>query len=82
MLKITRTWNSVCAVASMRHALSLAQDYARRRRAFGATLAEQPLHRETLADLEAVAAGASLLTFFVIELLGREEAGLLDADGT
>src|SRR5690242_7227402 len=46
MLKITRTWNSVCAVASMRHALALAQDYALRRRAFGLTLAEQPLHRE------------------------------------
>jgi acyl-CoA dehydrogenase len=82
MLKITRTWNSVCAVASMRHALALAQDYAGRRRAFGSTLAEQPLHRETLADLEAVAAGAFLLTFFVIELLGRDEAGLLDDDET
>ena len=80
MLKITRTWNSVCAVAAMRHALALAQDYAARRRAFGATLAEQPLHRETLAELEAHAAGAFLLTFFVIELLGREEAGRLDDD--
>jgi acyl-CoA dehydrogenase len=80
MLKITRTWNSVCAVASMQHALDLAHDYARRRRAFGAPLAEQPLHRETLADLEAVAAGAFLLTFLVIELLGREEAGLLDEE--
>lgn len=82
MLKITRTWNSVCAVASMRHALALAQDYARRRRAFGAALAEQPLHRETLAELEAEAAGSFLLTFFVIELLGREDAGLLDEDGS
>jgi alkylation response protein AidB-like acyl-CoA dehydrogenase len=80
MLKITRTWNSVCAIASMRHALELAQAYARRRRAFGASLAELPLHRETLADLEAATAGAFLLTFFVIELLGREEAGLLDED--
>jgi acyl-CoA dehydrogenase len=80
MLKITRTWNSVCAASSMRHALMLAQDYAHRRRAFGATLAEQPLHRETLADLEAVAAAAFLLTFFVVELLGREEAGALDEE--
>ena len=80
MLKITRTWNSVCAVAAMRHALDLAKDYAHRRRAFGAALAEQPLHCETLADLEAEAAGAFLLTFFVIELLGREESGLLDEE--
>ncbi|MDE2262743.1 MAG: acyl-CoA dehydrogenase family protein [Gammaproteobacteria bacterium] len=81
VLKITRTWNSVCAAASMRHALALANDYAARRRAFGATLAEQPLHRETLADLEAETAAAFLLTFFVVELLGREEAGQLDEDG-
>lgn len=80
MLRITRTWNSVCAVASMRHGLALAEDYARRRRAFGAALADQPLHRETLAELEAQTAGAFLLTFFLIELLGREEAGLSDED--
>jgi acyl-CoA dehydrogenase len=80
MLKTTRVWNSVCAVAAMRHALALAQDYAQRRQAFGARLAELPLHRETLADLEAVAAGAFLLTFFVIELMGREDAGLLDEE--
>jgi len=29
----------------------LARDFARRRRAFGRTLVEHPLHRETLADL-------------------------------
>lgn len=80
MLKITRTWNSVCAVAFMRHGLCLAQDYAQRRRAFGAALADQPLHRETLAELQAETAGAFLLTFFLVELLGREEAGLLDED--
>jgi alkylation response protein AidB-like acyl-CoA dehydrogenase len=77
MLKITRTWNSVCAVASMRHGLALAQDYAARRRAFGARLTDQPLHRETLAELEAHTAAAFLLTFFLVELLGREEAALL-----
>ncbi|MGH8316669.1 MAG: acyl-CoA dehydrogenase family protein [Steroidobacteraceae bacterium] len=82
MLKITRSWNSVCAAACMRHGLALAQDYAQRRRAFGAALAAQPLHRETLAELEAETAGAFLLTFFVIELLGHEEAGLLDEDET
>lgn len=81
MLKITRTWNSVCAVAFMRHGLSLARDFARRRRAFGAPLADQPLHRETLAELEAHTAGAFLLTFCLIELLGREESGELDDDG-
>jgi acyl-CoA dehydrogenase len=80
MLKITRTWNSVCAAAFMRHALALAKDYARRRLVFGAPLAQQPLHADTLAELEAEAAGAFLLTFDLIEILGREEAGLLDED--
>jgi hypothetical protein len=64
----------------MRHGLALAEDYARRRVAFGAPLAEQPLHRETLADLQAETAGATLLTFLLVELLGHDEAGALDAD--
>jgi acyl-CoA dehydrogenase len=75
MLRITRTWNSVCAASFMRHALRLATDYARRRTAFGAPLAALPLHRETLADMEAECAAAFLLTFWLIELLGRAEAG-------
>ena len=81
MLRITRTWNSVCAASFMRHALALADDYAARRIAFGAPLAELPLHRETLADLHAECAGATLLAFLLVELLGHEEAGELDADG-
>jgi hypothetical protein len=80
MLKISRTWNSVCAAAFMRHGFALAEDYARRRRAFGALLAEQPLHHETLANLAAETAGGFLLTFFLVELLGRDEAGLLDEE--
>jgi acyl-CoA dehydrogenase len=80
MLRITRTWNSICAVAFMRHGLDLAKDYARRRRAFAAALADQPLHRETLAELEAETSAAFLLTFFLVELLGRQEAGVLEED--
>ncbi|HYM29056.1 MAG TPA: acyl-CoA dehydrogenase family protein, partial [Steroidobacteraceae bacterium] len=80
MLKITRTWNSVAAAAFMRHGHRLAADYAGRRIAFGAPLAAQPLHRATLADLEAECAGAMLLAFQQAELLGCEEAGLLDED--
>jgi len=75
MLSITRTWNAVCAVGGMRHALSLAKDYARRRVAFGAPLADKPLHVDTLAWLEAEYEGAFLLTFRAVELLGKEETG-------
>ena len=53
MLNVTRTWNGICAVASMARALALARDYAARREAFGRPLIEQPLHARTLADMQA-----------------------------
>jgi acyl-CoA dehydrogenase len=81
MLNVTRTWNAMSAVALMRRGLALAEDYARRRSAFGATLAEQPLHADTLAGLRAEWMGALHLTFRVVELLGAQEAGELDDGG-
>ena len=75
MLTITRMWNAVGAVAGMRRALALARDYAGRRVAFGAPLAEKALHLETLADLQAVFEGAFHLAFRVVELVGRDEVG-------
>jgi acyl-CoA dehydrogenase len=76
MLAITRTWNAICAVSGMRRAIALAKDYARRRLAFGAPLARKPLHVDTLAALEAEYAGAFLLAFRQVELLGRQEHGV------
>jgi acyl-CoA dehydrogenase len=81
MLNLTRTWNAVCAAASLRRGLALARDYAQRRVAFGAPLAEQPLHPEKLGDLAAEQEAAFLLTFHAVEQLGRQEAGELDAAG-
>ncbi|MFO1408277.1 MAG: acyl-CoA dehydrogenase family protein [Steroidobacteraceae bacterium] len=78
MLVITRTWNSVCAVSFMRRGLALARSYAGRREAFGAPLAEQPLHQDTLAAVEAETWGAFLLAFLLVELLGRQERGEID----
>ena len=75
MLNVTRTWNAVSAVALARRGLALARDYAGKRVAFGAPLAEKPLHLDTLAGLEAEFQGALHLTFFTAELMGREEAG-------
>lgn len=75
VLNITRTWNAICAVASMARAITLAQDYARRRHAFGRPLIEQPLHAHTLADMQAEFAGAFALAFEVADLLGRVEHG-------
>ena len=75
MLNVTRTWNAVCAVASMARALALACDYAVRREAFGRPLIEQPLHAQTLACMRAEFEGAFALAFEVAQLLGRVEQG-------
>ncbi|HET6804029.1 MAG TPA: acyl-CoA dehydrogenase family protein [Frateuria sp.] len=75
MLNVTRTWNAVCAVASMARALALACDYAARRECFGRTLIEQPLHAQTLADMRAEFEGAFALAFEVVQLLGCVEQG-------
>jgi acyl-CoA dehydrogenase len=80
MLHLTRTWNSVMAVATMRRGLALARDYAKRREAFGALLARQPLHIDTLAGLQAESEAAFHLSFFLVELIGRDEAGDISAE--
>ncbi|MEZ4362492.1 MAG: acyl-CoA dehydrogenase family protein [Kofleriaceae bacterium] len=79
MLSVTRTWNAVGAVTAMRRGLSLARDYAGRRRAFGSLLSDKPLHADTIAGLEAEYAGAFLLAFRAVQLLGRAEVGQADA---
>ena len=75
VLNTTRTWNAIAAVSYMRRGLALARAYARGRVAFGAPLADKPLHADTLAGLQAEFEAAFHLAFFVVELLGRSEAG-------
>jgi hypothetical protein len=62
----------------MARGLALARDYAKKRVAFKAPLAEKPLHVDTLAGLAAEHWGAVQLAFFVAELIGRDENGALD----
>jgi hypothetical protein len=57
----------------MRRGLALARDYASRRIAFGAPLAEKPLHLDTLAGLQAELEAAFHFSMFVAELQGRAE---------
>jgi alkylation response protein AidB-like acyl-CoA dehydrogenase len=76
MLNITRTWNAVMSVAFMRRAVALSRDYARRRVAFGARLADKPLHLDTLAALAAETEAALQLAFAVVGILGRLERGV------
>jgi alkylation response protein AidB-like acyl-CoA dehydrogenase len=79
MLNVTRTWNAIAAASGMHRGLALARDYAQKRVAFGAPLAEKPLHADTLAGIQAELEAAFHLTFRCVELLGREEAGVLSA---
>lgn len=81
VLNVTRTWNSVSAVSYMRRGLALARDYAKKRVAFGAPLAEKPLHVDTLAGLQAEYEAGFHLAFCAVELLGRDESDGLDAAG-
>ena len=80
LLNITRLWNGISAVALMRRGVALASDYARKRIAFGAALAEKPLHLDTLASIEAEAEAAFHLAFYVAELTGRSETGEISDD--
>lgn len=78
MLSVTRTWNAITATAYLRRGLALARDYAQKREAFGDVIIEHPLHRETLADLQAQHEGMLHLSFRLAELLGRRETGTAD----
>jgi hypothetical protein len=80
VLNVTRLWNTISALATMRRCLALATDYARRRIAFGKPLIEQPLHAATLASLHAEFAAAFELGFFVVALQGRVECGIASDD--
>jgi putative acyl-CoA dehydrogenase len=75
VLNITRLYNASSAVGYMRRGLALAQDYAGKRKAFGKLLMEQPLHQETLAELDAEYLGALHLTLHLSVLLGKSETG-------
>ena len=80
ILNITRIYNSICAISHMRRALDLAWSYSKKRKAFGAMLIDQPLHKKTLLDMEKDFADSFRLTFYVVELLGKEEVGTASED--
>jgi len=73
LLNVTRTWNAISALASHRHGIALARDFARRRIAFGAPLSEKPLHLDTLSEMESTFQASFQLTFELVRLLGRDE---------
>jgi alkylation response protein AidB-like acyl-CoA dehydrogenase len=78
VLQVTRLWNSVGALATMRRCIALVRDYAQRRVVFGRPLIEQPLYADLLASLQAEFEAAFHFVFHVTELLGRMQAGQAD----
>ena len=73
LLNITRLWNGISAAALMRRSVALALDYSSKRIAFGAPLAEKPLHVDTLLGMQAESEAAFHLAFLVAELTGKAE---------
>jgi putative acyl-CoA dehydrogenase len=79
VLNITRIYNSICALGHMRRGLDLIQDYSKKRKAFGKLLIDHPLHALTLSQLETEFHRCFLFSFYVAELLGKEEVGEISA---
>ena len=80
MLNVTRTWNAMGATWGLRRAVALCRDYAGRRHAFGALLADKPLHVDTIAGMAAEQEAAFHLAFRSAELLGRLEGSSASGD--
>jgi len=80
LINVTRLYNTVCAVSSLRRGVALARDFASRRHVFGRPLAQQPLHLTTLAALEVELHGSTVLEMHCASLLGAEDCGEASAD--
>eukprot|EP00088_Acartia_fossae_P033683 TRINITY_DN34511_c0_g1_i2.p1 TRINITY_DN34511_c0_g1~~TRINITY_DN34511_c0_g1_i2.p1 ORF type:complete len:627 (-),score=103.98 TRINITY_DN34511_c0_g1_i2:156-2036(-) len=77
MLTISRLHNSISSAAAMRKIVSLARDYAVKRTAFGRSVADQPLHMQTLARMEVDTRGSSVLVFDLARQLGLHDNGCI-----
>lgn len=73
LLNVTRVYNSVCAVSSMRRMIVLAEEYAKHRVAFGKSLEEHPLHAKTLFEMSAIENACLLFVLEVAVLQGQVE---------
>jgi putative acyl-CoA dehydrogenase len=73
LLNVTRVYNSICATSQMRRGLDLLHSYSDKRVAFGKKIKDQPLHAQTLLELEATWARSFKFVMHISELLGKEE---------
>ena len=75
MLGITRLHNIINSVGYQRKMTSLAQDYSKRRVAFGKPIATHPLHIRTLAQMEVETRGNTVLMIDLARQQGLEDSG-------
>ncbi|MEV0251274.1 acyl-CoA dehydrogenase family protein [Nocardia sp. NPDC050712] len=80
MVNLTRLDCTLGAATAMRTGVAQAAHHAAHRRAFGASLSEQPLMRNVLADLAIEAEGASTVALWLADLTDRAVAGADGAD--
>lgn len=82
LLNIARFYNTGAAVSGIRRAVALARAYAAKREAYGHKLDALPLHRETLADMQATYAASAAVAARFADLLGKSEASTATEDET
>ncbi|KAH8556106.1 acyl-CoA dehydrogenase/oxidase C-terminal [Umbelopsis sp. PMI_123] len=75
ILNITRIYSVAGTLAGVSASLGIAKDFARKREAFGKTISMQPLHIETMVQLELVFRVLAQMCFYECLLLGRIECG-------
>lgn len=82
LFNITRIHTLISSCATSATLLSLMKDFAKKRQVFGKLLDQQPLHLQTLADLEVQHRGLCALLVDVAALLGRSETENSDSDAS
>jgi putative acyl-CoA dehydrogenase len=73
LFNLTRIHNATAAAAGMRRIIAAARDYAPRRTALGASLADNALHLQTIAEMETHCRAAVLMLMDSVLLLGETE---------
>ncbi|MFI9403675.1 acyl-CoA dehydrogenase family protein [Nocardia sp. NPDC052316] len=80
MVNLTRLDCTIGTATAMRTGVAAAAHHAAHRSAFGATLADQPLMRNVLADLAIEAEAATTVALWLADLTDRATAGVDGAD--
>ena len=75
VINTSRIFNAVGTTAIARRASYVAHSYARHRQAFGGSILQYPMVKETLADMRAETLGTLSGTFYLVQLMDRMEAG-------